>query len=67
MENVSFSDMFEECSVENITTTSSDHYAVLISLAARPTHLVRPAVQQGFRYEAVSRRAKDYSDVVKEA
>jgi hypothetical protein len=30
--NGGFSSMFEDCSVENLITTTSDHYGILISL-----------------------------------
>ncbi|KAM0841990.1 hypothetical protein ACQ4PT_058650 [Festuca glaucescens] len=65
--NESFSCLFQECSVENIITTSSDHYAILVSLCAGDPHLTRSPVQQGFRYEAMWRRADDYAGVVEAA
>jgi hypothetical protein len=61
--NGGFSSMFEDCSIENIITTSSDHYAILISLQGlRPA--VRVPVQHGFRFEAMWLRAPDYKEVL---
>jgi hypothetical protein len=62
--NGSFSGMFEACSVENIITTSSDHYVVLISLMRSSRTEVRHPVQHGFRFEAMWLRAPDYKDVL---
>ncbi|KAM0884665.1 hypothetical protein ACQ4PT_030837 [Festuca glaucescens] len=65
--NGDFTDMFEECSVENIIATTSDHYAILISLAGGQQHKPVVPVMQGFRYEAMWRRAEDYTGVVEGA
>ncbi|KAM0853650.1 hypothetical protein ACQ4PT_050943 [Festuca glaucescens] len=65
--NDSFSSIFEGCNVENIITTSSDHYALLISLTAVSPHFERTPVKQGFRYEAMWKRAEDYASVVEAA
>ncbi|KAM0872963.1 hypothetical protein ACQ4PT_038412 [Festuca glaucescens] len=65
--NEGFSSMFEGCSVENIITTTSDHYAILISLIPCSPHLSTMPVQQGFKYEAMWRRAEDYVGVVEAA
>jgi hypothetical protein len=65
--NGSFSGLFEDCVVENIVTTSSDHYAVLISLE-RSTRLANDQpVQQSFKFEAMWLRAPDYKDVLEKA
>jgi hypothetical protein len=63
--NNSFSELFPENSVENIITTSSDHFAIRISLLSDLLQSARPPVQQGFWYEAAWRRAEDYGDFVK--
>ena len=42
--SVASSNLFEGCNVENLITTTSDHYVVLISLSAWPTHLMWPLV-----------------------
>jgi hypothetical protein len=65
--NGEFKALFEDCGVENIITTSSDHYAVCLTLKINQPRLVNLPVQQGFRYEAAWRRAKDYSQVVETA
>jgi hypothetical protein len=54
--NGSFSSLFGDCGVENIITTSSDHYANLISLCASEPHLSSLPVLQGFKYEAMWQR-----------
>jgi hypothetical protein len=61
--NGAFSQMFGDCTVENIITTTSDHYAILISLQKCKSHFHLP-MQQGFRYEAAWRRADSYADTV---
>jgi hypothetical protein len=62
--NGDFSSMFEDCSVENIITTSSDHYAILISLMRGSRTEERWPVQHGFRFEAMWLRAPDYKDML---
>jgi hypothetical protein len=51
--NGDFSRMFENCVVENLITTSSDHYAILIILSGNSSVAMQPPVQQGFRFEAM--------------
>jgi exonuclease III len=53
--NQEFAMKFEDANVENIITTSSDHYAILIRLEAGGAGLHSPSVQQTFRYEAMWR------------
>jgi hypothetical protein len=65
--NGGFSRMFEDCSVENLITTSSDHYAILISLLSSTRDTVQIPVQQGFRFEAMWLRAPDYREVLEKA
>jgi hypothetical protein len=65
--NGGFSRMFEDCSVENLITTSSDHYAILISLLSSARDIVQIPVQQGFRFEAMWLRAPDYREVLEKA
>jgi hypothetical protein len=65
--NGAFSALFEDCNVENIITTSSDHYAIHISLKRCQPHLAELPVQQNFKYEAAWRRAADYAGVVEAA
>jgi hypothetical protein len=65
--NGEFKELFEECGVENIITTSSDHYAVCLTLKINQPRLVNLPVQQGFRYEAAWRRAEDYTQAIEMA
>jgi hypothetical protein len=65
--NECFSSLFEDCGVENIITTTSDHYAILISLRSSGNPVTSTPVQHGFKYEAMWRRADDYAGVVESA
>jgi hypothetical protein len=62
--NDAFTSQFEDCSVEKLITTSSDHYAIFITLERCQAHLDGPPLQLGFKYEAAWRRAEDYAAVV---
>jgi hypothetical protein len=58
--NGDFTARFDDCNVENIITTSSDHVAILIQLSMlRDDNRITP-VQHGFRFEAAWLRAPDY-------
>jgi hypothetical protein len=48
--------------VENIITTSSDHYAILISLERLPRVVTESPVQHNFKFEAMWLRAPEYRD-----
>ena len=50
--NGAFSTAFDDCYVENIITTTSDHFAILIRLQNLGGAAHRSVVQTGFRYEA---------------
>ena len=50
--NSAFSTMFPSCAVENVITTSSDHYAVHMQLVAKPLGRNVGPVGHSFRYEA---------------
>ncbi|KAM0902952.1 hypothetical protein ACQ4PT_018963 [Festuca glaucescens] len=65
--NGDFSRIFEDCAVENIITTSSHHYAILIALERDSMQIKEPPVQQNFIYEAMWLRAPDYKDVLESA
>jgi hypothetical protein len=65
--NGEFCRLFEDVSVDNIITTSSDHYAILISLVRDPRRGVQQPVTHSFRYEAMWRRAPDYKEVLETA
>ncbi|KAK1613008.1 hypothetical protein QYE76_036681 [Lolium multiflorum] len=62
--NEAFLQMFSDCRVENIITTSSDHYAILISMQRRRSHF-ETSLQQSFRYEAAWRWADSYADTIR--
>jgi hypothetical protein len=51
--NEAFADMFAECQLENLITTSSDHYAIWIKLDDSSRMRLPPSLQVGFRYEAM--------------
>jgi hypothetical protein len=65
--NGEFQDLFDDLSVENLITTTSDHSAILIRLqnVGRPAD--RRSMQTGFRYEAAWIRAPDYRDTLEKA
>jgi hypothetical protein len=59
-----FSCLFENCMVDNIITTSLDHYAMVASLTNDPRRFSQHPVVQSFGYEAMWWRAPDYNDVL---
>lgn len=62
--NGQFMHLFEFWHVQNIVTSSSDHYAILLSLGSWPfTGETKPFLQN-FRYEAMWARAADYTELV---
>ncbi|KAK1607761.1 hypothetical protein QYE76_031434 [Lolium multiflorum] len=65
--NDGFATRYEGSSVENVITTSSDHYAVVVRLEATQGMQQEMPVQLGFRYEAMWRRAESYEATVEEA
>jgi acetyl/propionyl-CoA carboxylase alpha subunit len=65
--NDGFSRLFEDSVVENLITTSSDHYAILITLdRASRQHVLEP-VQHNFKFEAMWLQAPDYTEVLEKA
>jgi hypothetical protein len=60
-------ELFNDCTVENIVTTTSDHYAILIRLQSFGVPSNNRPVQTGFHYEAAWLRAPDYHETVKKA
>jgi hypothetical protein len=62
--NGAFKELFDDVNVENLITTTTDHFAVLIRLQQFVHPEQRRPVQSGFRYEAAWIRAPDYQDVV---
>jgi hypothetical protein len=65
--NGAFSAVFDDCSVENIITTTSDHYAVLVRLQCFGESVNHRPVQSGFKYEAAWLRAPDYCQTMEQA
>jgi hypothetical protein len=65
--NSLFATRFDKCQVENVITTSSDHYAVIIDFEAVRDLSPNFPVRQPFRYEAMWRRAEDYRPTVEQA
>jgi hypothetical protein len=65
--NGAFLAVFDDCSVENIITTTSDHYAVLVRLQRFGESVNRRLVQSGFKYEAAWLCAPDYCQTMEQA
>jgi hypothetical protein len=53
--------MWKFCAVENLITTSSDHYAIMITLYRGARTLVQQLVWQSFRYEAMWLQARFFN------
>lgn len=66
MANGDFLQAFDGCIVENIITTSSDHYAVLIKIARGGDLNARQPLQDSFKFEVAWMRAPDYDVMVEE-
>jgi hypothetical protein len=65
--NDDFKSLFDDCTVDNVITTSSDHYAIKIALASDQQRDIPHVVSQSFKYEAMWRRAPDYKEVLETA
>jgi hypothetical protein len=65
--NGDFINLYEDCNVENIITTSSDHYAILITLAKDFRRQANHSVSQGFWYEAMWQKATGYMEALESA
>ncbi|KAM0872367.1 hypothetical protein ACQ4PT_038765 [Festuca glaucescens] len=65
--NGDFTARFDDCSVENIITTVSDHLAILINLSTLNQRDRATPVQYGFRFEAAWLRDPDYKEVLEKA
>jgi endonuclease/exonuclease/phosphatase family metal-dependent hydrolase len=65
--NGAFTAMFDDCRVENVITTSSDHMALSISLDTFSSPSVRSPVQRGFRFEAAWLHSPEYREVMEKA
>jgi hypothetical protein len=62
--NGAFSAMFDNCRVENVITTTSDHLALAISLESFAAPVAWPPVQSGFKFEVAWLRSPEYKDVM---
>ena len=62
--NGQFMQLFDYWQVENIITSSSDHYVILLSFGSQPFSNQKKLFSQNFRYEAMWARAADYIEVV---
>lgn len=51
--NGQFMQLFDYCHVENVITSSSDHYVILLSFGSHPFSNVQKSFSQNFRYEAM--------------
>jgi hypothetical protein len=65
--NGEFSARFDDCSVEHLITTTSDHLAILITLSKMVDDQNKTPIQSGFRFEAAWLRAPDYREVLEKA
>jgi hypothetical protein len=62
--NGAFTAMFDECRVEQVITSTSDHMAQAISMGSFANPATRPPVQFGFRFEATWLRSPEYKEVL---
>lgn len=65
--NGQFIQLFDDCHVENVITSSSDHYAILILVIKEPRHSENNYYKNDFKYEAMWARAPDYNEVVQKS
>jgi hypothetical protein len=65
--NEAFCTLFDDVNVENIITTTTDHFAVLIRLQSFGQNSRQIPVQSGFRFEAAWLRAPDYREMLENA
>ncbi|XP_071676865.1 uncharacterized protein [Lolium perenne] len=65
--NGAFTAAFDDYVVENIITTTSDHFALLVRLQNSVEIKEKKPVQSGFRFEAAWLRAPDYRDTLERA
>ena len=65
--NGQFTQIFDDIQVENIITTSSDHFAVLLSISKHVERSFRETKGYIFRYEAAWCRSPDYLEIVEKS
>ncbi|VAI29049.1 unnamed protein product [Triticum turgidum subsp. durum] len=64
--NGDFLQLFDDCTVENIITTSSDHLAILVKIANKGRQGAINHVLRSFKFEAAWTRAPDYVQMINE-
>jgi len=62
--NGHFIQLFDDYHVENVITSTSDHYAILVSINRDSQYNDRSSFDNNFKYEAMWARAPDYNDIV---
>jgi hypothetical protein len=65
--NGSFMAEYDDCTIENLITTTSDHLAILVKLQSFAAQADRQPIKSGFRYEAAWVRASDYRETMERA
>ncbi|KAI4986141.1 hypothetical protein ZWY2020_018771 [Hordeum vulgare] len=65
--NGEFMDLFNNHRVENIITTTSDHFAIVVKLSTLAEEMRATPVQQQFRFEAAWLRAPDYRETMEKS
>jgi hypothetical protein len=65
--NGEFNTLFDDANVENIITTTTDHFAILVRLQSFGRPDSRKPVQSGFHFEAAWLRAPDYRDMMEKS
>ncbi|KAJ1296597.1 hypothetical protein BS78_01G314000 [Paspalum vaginatum] len=65
--NGQFTQLFDDIQVENIITTSSDHFAVHLSISKHRERRYKDLGGRNFRFEAAWCRAPDYLDIVEKS
>jgi hypothetical protein len=59
--NAEFATRFADCHVENVITTSSEHYALVIDFVTSASRVEQCHIQRPFRYEVAWRRVRGLS------
>jgi hypothetical protein len=65
--NGDFTQLFDDCHIENIITTTFDHFAIYISLKKHSDNVPCQPVKRGFKFEVAWLRSPDYVKVLERA
>jgi hypothetical protein len=65
--NGDFTHLFDDCMVENVTTTTSNHYAISISLRNVSDDPEPKPMQMGFKFKVAYLCSPDYIQVLEQA